>query len=131
MKESDDRETINQIDEVNDKLNVLAINGRFKMKRRSDNPNWRNKTDKYQAPKRWPMTRTSTNNSKVKCYKCGKLGHVANNCRIGRSYGTQNKRYNNSTGQKQKTGQFKCYKCGKYGHYARNCRSAGNKFKSR
>ena len=131
MKESDDRETINQIDEVNDKLNVLAINGRFKMKRRSDNPNWRNKTDKYQAPKRWPMARNSTNNSKVKCYKCGKLGHVANNCRIGRSYGTQNKRYNNSTGQKQKTGQFKCYKCGKYGHYARNCRSAGNKFKSR
>ena len=128
MKDSDDRQTVNQIDEVNDKLNVLAINGKFKMKRRSDNPNWRNKSNKYQAPKRWPTTRSAIGGTKIKCYKCGRLGHVANNCRVGKSYGTQNKQYNNAAGQKK---PLKCFKCQKFGHYARNCRSTGNKFKSR
>lgn len=59
-----------------------------------------------------------------KCFKCGKPGHRASNCRKFRD----TKAFDSK--------QIICYNCGKPGHIARNCRSAqhpksdGNKYQN-
>lgn len=50
------------------------------------------------------------NTNPDKCFKCGKIGHRAANCRTNRDI----KMISNY--------QIKCYNCGKAGHIARNCR---------
>lgn len=44
---------------------------------------------------------------KVTCFRCGKQGHIARECR--------------SSSQRQDRSNVQCYDCGKYGHYAREC----------
>lgn len=53
---------------------------------------------------------TCKNFNQDKCYKCGKVGHQAANCRNSRDVNVIN---NNP---------IKCYNCGKPGHIARNYR---------
>lgn len=59
--------------------------------------------------------------SQDKCYKCGKSGHRAANCRSNRDV----KVINNDNYNKN---QIKCYNCGKLGHIARNCRQPQQKY---
>jgi cellular nucleic acid-binding protein len=46
------------------------------------------------------------------CYTCGKMGHLAKDCRSGGgNYGGDMRR------------EIRCYDCGKFGHFARDCPS--------
>lgn len=53
-----------------------------------------------------------------KCYRCGKLGHRAANCRHNKEIKVVGNHNNNN-----RIKQIICYNCGKPGHLARNCRS--------
>ncbi len=44
---------------------------------------------------------------KVTCFRCGKQGHIARECR--------------SSSQRQDRSNVQCYECGRYGHFAREC----------
>jgi len=46
----------------------------------------------------------------VKCFNCGKMGHIARNCRAPSRNKDNNRR------------EVTCYNCGKEGHYASKCR---------
>ena len=128
-KDSEEKLGVNKIDEaceVCEDMRVLSINNKSRFRRRSDNPNWRNKTNVYQAPKNWSVVKGKSN-GKFKCYKCHKYGHLASACRSKKTLSTNDKR---KPVPGPKPNNPKCFKCGRMGHYARNCRSTG-KFKSR
>jgi len=62
--------------------------------------------------------------SKIKCYKCGKEGHVAAKCPDGGGGKTGGRKGDGKHGGKVKDlSKVKCYKCGKFGHVAAQCRS--------
>lgn len=48
----------------------------------------------------------------IRCYNCGKTGHISRECQAGGGNGVA------SRGERR---EISCYKCGKPGHYASNC----------
>jgi cellular nucleic acid-binding protein len=67
----------------------------------------------------------NSNSTNDRCFKCGKEGHFANNCRSYKSL-SSSKTYNRSlSSSKTYSGSLssskKCDICGKYGHYEVNC----------
>ena len=85
---------------------------------------------------------SNTDSKEKKCYTCGKLGHVARDCRSG-GKGETAKGKGDGKGYKGKgyigkgddksnlktTKEQRCYQCGKVGHMARDCRSRETCFK--
>ena len=56
--------------------------------------------------------------SNVKCYKCGKMGHVRSQCRSKRSVKQSDRQ---SEGTRNEREPVKCYRCGGKGHVSRDC----------
>jgi hypothetical protein len=59
--------------------------------------------------------RNSTRGRRGPCYQCGKMGHIANECR---STGTGSRQPN----YRQRSAENYCFVCGQIGHFARECR---------
>jgi len=61
---------------------------------------------------------TKFEKKQVKCYLCGKLGHIARDCRSQRRWVRENDSASNSVkGQRKVT----CFRCGQEGHFAKGC----------
>ncbi|CAB4004135.1 zf-CCHC domain containing [Paramuricea clavata] len=59
--------------------------------------------------------RNSTRGRRGPCYQCGKMGHIANECR---STGNGSRQPN----YRQRSAENYCFVCGQIGHFARECR---------